>query len=615
MANIDLFLEAERRGLLPADKQALLEEARNRGLLPKIAETRPPGQIPGQMARPVQQAVKVDPLVALQNQRLGSVETPVAIATGMVGGAVGGLAGAAQGLFGGKYGTPEGANEAEQTAARVAAAMTYQPRTAEGRQTVETFGNALGAVAPAMMSVGPEINALARSAPSVVRMVGDANLSSLATIGQASTNALAKIRSNNPAMAGVGAAATEIAKQAQMRASALPYPMKLSKGEATGDFGQLQFERETAKRPEGAPLREATAVKNEQIIQNLDAFNELTRAEQTSLRGMGQTVDQAFFNKFERKRKQVEEKYTAANEAGDMRDPIPVETISKYINKNQSASTLAPILTAVKDEIKKLDPKNTKILSLYDIEQLRKMTGKLATPNTPNIGYGIEIKKMIDGLTENKGGELYQVARKANQNLKNEFKNTGIIRDILGKKVGTNDRRIAFEDMFHDIVIGGSRDDLYAVRKSLQNNGPEGLQAWKELQGATIRDLRDSVTSNSSRDIHKNPIVSFDKFKKKVDMLDADNKLELIFGNDGASQIRDLRSVAQDVLTSPPGSVNFSNTASAIAAGLDLGISAMTGLPAPAATLAMYGVKKLKSNALKKKVQGALDYNALAPKD
>lgn len=35
MADIQLLLEAERRGILPADKKALLDEARNRGLVPK----------------------------------------------------------------------------------------------------------------------------------------------------------------------------------------------------------------------------------------------------------------------------------------------------------------------------------------------------------------------------------------------------------------------------------------------------------------------------------------------------------------------------------------------------------------------------------------------------
>ena len=47
MADIQLLLEAERRGILPADKKELLDEARNRGLVPKLEETKsatPPPQ-------------------------------------------------------------------------------------------------------------------------------------------------------------------------------------------------------------------------------------------------------------------------------------------------------------------------------------------------------------------------------------------------------------------------------------------------------------------------------------------------------------------------------------------------------------------------------------------
>jgi hypothetical protein len=32
MANLDLYLEAERRGILPPDKAGILNEARSRGL-------------------------------------------------------------------------------------------------------------------------------------------------------------------------------------------------------------------------------------------------------------------------------------------------------------------------------------------------------------------------------------------------------------------------------------------------------------------------------------------------------------------------------------------------------------------------------------------------------
>jgi hypothetical protein len=47
MANLDMYLEAERRGILPPDKAALLNEARSRGLVPGA-----PGMPQDQMPEP-----------------------------------------------------------------------------------------------------------------------------------------------------------------------------------------------------------------------------------------------------------------------------------------------------------------------------------------------------------------------------------------------------------------------------------------------------------------------------------------------------------------------------------------------------------------------------------
>ena len=52
MANLDLYLEAERRGILPPDKAALLNEARSRGLVPAIKAPATPGLLQDQMPEP-----------------------------------------------------------------------------------------------------------------------------------------------------------------------------------------------------------------------------------------------------------------------------------------------------------------------------------------------------------------------------------------------------------------------------------------------------------------------------------------------------------------------------------------------------------------------------------
>ena len=103
-----------------------------------------------------------------------------------------------------------------------------------------------------------------------------------------------------------------------------------------------------------------------------------------------------------------------------------------------------------------------------------------------------------------------------------------------------------------------------------------------------------------------NAIVSPDKLNKIVRELDADGKLDFVFGKKGAEKIRDINDLAKDVYTSPPGSVNSSNTTSSLLAALDLSTSAFIGLPVPIASGINYGVKKLKSNALQKKVTNAL---------
>jgi hypothetical protein len=66
MANLDMYLEAERRGILPPDKAGILNEARARGLVPATpaAPAMPQDQMPG--SRQTYTAAEV-PGAALQN--------------------------------------------------------------------------------------------------------------------------------------------------------------------------------------------------------------------------------------------------------------------------------------------------------------------------------------------------------------------------------------------------------------------------------------------------------------------------------------------------------------------------------------------------------------------
>jgi hypothetical protein len=128
------------------------------------------------------------------------------------------------------------------------------------------------------------------------------------------------------------------------------------------------------------------------------------------------------------------------------------------------------------------------------------------------------------------------------------------------------DRQVALEDVWSHAIMKGSLDDVRHVRRVLQTGGEEGQQAWRELQGQTLNWIKDEATKNVATDTRGNPIVSAAQLNKAIRTLDADGKLDFMFGKRGAQQLRDINELAKVVFTSPPGSVNSSNTASVLLA-------------------------------------------------
>ena len=553
----------------------------------------------------------------LQRNVLGPLEVPLAMATGMAGGAVGSAAGVLKSMAGGKYGTAQGIRDGQKTAEEVGQALTYQPRTQTGNAITQAVGrlvNDSGIMAVAPMSA--EMAAVGRGAAPAANALRDATGAGVAAATEAvtaGTNKLAALgKPVAPAMRGGGAALTEEATLRTMRAADLPVPIKLTKGQSSRSFEQQQFERETAKLPDGERLRTLFADQNQQMIENFDSFLDTTGAQQASLRNAGESVVNAVTAKRVVVKDKINKAYTAARDAGEMAELVDVAPIQAYIEKNRSAMKNAPVLASVEDELARLT-QGRPTLSINDFEELRKMTGRLSQPGTPNAVYGGDVKSLIDVATKDKGGPQYQQARRMYENYANEFKDRAVIDRLLTTKPGTKDRTVAFEDVFNHSIMKGSLDDVRSMRRTLQTAGAEGEQAWRELQGQTINHIKETITSNSARDVRGNPIVSPDKLNKLVRALDADGKLDFVFGKQGAEKIRDINDLAKDVYTAPPGSVNSSNTASALMAALDLSSSAFTGLPLPIASAINYGVKRVKSNALQKKVTNALESVADQP--
>jgi hypothetical protein len=539
---------------------------------------------------------------------------PLEIPLTVVSGAVAPFAGTVAGMYENMVkGTDTPVNTSE-----LAQRFTYQPKSSVSQDVLESMGEALTAAKiPAYMpALGTTARATQQAGKTTAPMVSG-NLPSydqLANKVKPAVNRLAEAlrEPEVSTMPGVGAALVPDAQVRMARALNLPVPIKLSKGEALRELGQQQFEAEIAKtypKDVGRPLIAGKMNRNEQLLQNFDAYVDATGAKEAgefNLRQVGQVVDSALVNKANKAKKEIGDAYKLAREAGEDAELVDVRSVQNYLNDLEPESINAPVITSAKMKLDKLAKDGQ--ISLNALEEVRKMVNTLSGDTTSNMAFGKQIKDQIDLTTVGKGGELYQKARKLRENYSREFENVGYIDKLLSKKKGTSDRVVALEDVFKHSILDGSLDDVRSIGRTLKKAGSEGEQAWKELQGQTIEQMKSLVSKSVQRDELGNPIVSPAKFDGFVKQLDADGKLDYLFGKKGAQQIRDLRDATLDINV-PMQGINQSNTSSALTQALDrIKGSALSKLPL-AGPLFEVGAEIIEKRKLAKEVDEALNFD------
>ena len=382
----------------------------------------------------------------------------------------------------------------------------------------------------------------------------------------------------------------------------MPIPIELSKDQATRNPADVRFARETAKDPVlGGALQAKYAEDNAKIQANLDKFVYDTGAEFTGT-APGQ-LGQMLVNTIEPVKKsryaQVENAYTTARDAGHMNQPIDINKLENYVEKHRAEAINAPVLSSVEQKLKSLT-ENGKIgeISINDLEELRKMTGTLAQSSGPNSHYGKQVIKLIDDLTEGKGGDLYKNARSLNTSYMKEFENTPVLKQITSMKPGGQERTVAIENLIDKTMLKGPGDQVKQLFTSLERMGPQGQKMTQELRGAVAQKIKDEATKGVGRDINGKPYVSTQGLDKIITELDRSGKLEYIFGKKGAEHYRTLNEVTKDLQTVPVGTTNPSGTSSSILAALgEMGAqTAMTGVPIPVVAIGkhLYGKHKVK---------------------
>lgn len=583
---------------------------------------------------------------------IGGGEAALAVGTGMLGGAagqaLGGLHGIAESVVDGTFGTQQGAQNAVNRAGQFANALTYEPNTAAGQRAVGAVGEFIedtgldtlppvlgGGVGTATATLGrasvpvatTAAREVAQAAKPVVAQVVEQAKRPVTAVTEAAKNAFNRDATNTgPAPANIGAAQVDQATVRQALAQDLPVTPELTRGQISRDPAQLKFEVEAAKDPDiGKPLRERYEQQHQAVQQNFDAFIDQTGSQTGgNARDVGEMVDGALQKQMQADKNRVRVAYNKADKSEEASTPVDVTrpvsvledgeiSVIDYLNSQPELPT-TPIITAAKRTAVSLGiaqkaDDGSLVPGNPTIKQLEKWRSEIngnVNQEAPNIRQATILKSFIDAHVEPYAGTLYKAARAERKRFGDKWENHTIIKDLTGNKKGTDDRKVAYEKVVDRVIYSGSLDDLRQAKRTIMTSGPEGKQSWSEIQAAVLQNIKDEATKGVAPDGQGNQMISPAALNAQIRKLD--DKLDFIFGKQGADKLRALNEVSKTIFTVPSSAaINHSNTAATLSAAMDLVLSGMSGFPAPVASALRLSTKHIKDRKIRKRVEDALN--------
>jgi hypothetical protein len=412
---------------------------------------------------------------------------------------------------------------------------------------------------------------------------------------------------------GGGAMSTSEETIRVQRAAELPVPIELARFQRTRDFTEQQRARELAKNNEvGGPIRERMAQQQDELRQNFERFIEGTGSEVwNNPYEQGGVISDALSTLARRERTRTSALYKRAEKAGEMREPVSYQELSDFIAQQTPTTRekLAPVLKTVEEQILANDPNKTGMMALNQMEDIRKLINKVASPGTADATFGRDMRGIIDNATKDAGGDVYKQARASRTKYARDFEDIDLVEKVFANKPGSTDRFVALEKVTDKIT--GDNTPLDSVKHLLgllDRAGPRGVRAKRELQGSVMEKIRDQAYRGITSDESGQAVIQPTALNKIITSLEKNGKLDVIFDKKTAELLSTINDVTKDIITSPPGSINASGTSSAIMNAVDtLGTFGITGLPVPAAKLLNDFRKTMAERGMRKEVKRLLD--------
>ena len=541
---------------------------------------------------------------SLPQKAIGAGENVLSAITGATTGALGHIGGTVAGIpksmLDGDFGTSEGTKTVADSANTLAGLLTYAPRSEAGKEYQQVVGdvyNTYGAPLEALAGLG---------APTGINPMMARNMQK-ARAAERKTQA-AEDQS-------ISAARVDDAAARAANATTLPVPFEgqssLSKGQATRDFEQLQFENEQAKiGTTGEPIRNQRSAQADVFAQNLDQIQETVSdgVRYGSDYEQGQAVAGAVNSQKTSDWAGVSQAYESARSAKELDVPVTVNDLPIALEEIKVVRHISPEVDGIMNAAKELgilkeDGSFNRWSSVDSYIKLRETITQAMPSSRSGRFVAKKITQGIDAdLNRTNSGPLYKAAQKK----ASEFYRTYDENPVIGKITEGAAEKI------YQSIRSGEVDKVRAVRDQLYKS-ENGISQWKGIQGRFLKDLIEKAFDVNQRDANGKPIIKPAAVNKWIEDLERTGKMDLLFDKKTQENLYTLRDLSQDLFTAPQGSINWSNTSSAIMSTLavitDLGLTMGTGVPAPLALSANVLSKNRKNKKLQKKIEESINYS------
>lgn len=447
-------------------------------------------------------------------------------------------------------------------------ALTYQPRTNEGKLVAETAALPLSVASDVTRYVGGAIGGAVGGEKGRIagEELGGILPASVATVagGSAALSKARQIAASKQPQPAPGVDYTplrdlspeEMARMQRMKEQGIQPTL----GQVTRNPEQFRFEDQTGKTQEGAALRTRELDTNDALIKAIQDVDKKKTGQPMAenQRQAGAALANALRENEAASRQKINDLYNLAREAGETKSLVDTTPLEKVLADNFAEHNS---LDVIQRKLKRLEENNGGRLTVNDAETLYKTASEQTTYGDPSAVYMGKVKAAINEMTEGAGGDLYRQAREARLKHGLEYEDQGAIARLVEKKPGSRtDFKTPDEAIFNKTVVNGSLDDLQAVTSSLLKNGSKNsLQALRELQSETINHILDKATEKGVPNERGVNGLSAPALRNAINQIGTD-KLNHLLGPDVVESLQNTVKNAQDVKQAP-GRVQGSDTA------------------------------------------------------